>query len=91
MAAPDHRLLVGITVAHQTLAARPDEARQVLDRVKSPAVPTDVVVCGPRPPDRLSNEARRRSLWAKLRQGAIPDWLEPLTGGSAFAVYRLRP
>jgi len=91
LAAPYHRLSAGLVQAHRALAAAPEEAREVLDRLKVGNAPTYVVVCGPRPPDGMTAEAHSRSLWAKLRQGAVPGWLEPVSAGPAFAVYRVRP
>jgi hypothetical protein len=90
MAGPYHRLTIGLIEAHRAMAAPPDEARRTLERLARPGLPTYVVVCGPRPPDGLSSDALNRSLWAKLRHGAVPDWLEPLKGGPAFAVYRVK-
>ena len=49
-----------------------------------------VLICGPRPPDGLPEPARSRSLWAQLRAGAVPGWLEPLDAGPAFAAYWVR-
>jgi hypothetical protein len=87
MAAPYHRLGQGIVTAHRALTAPPDEARGILTTAKA----TYVMVCGPRPPDGLAEPARDRSLWARLRAGATPAWLEPMPGTSPFAVYRVRP
>jgi hypothetical protein len=87
LAAPYHRLSTGITTAHRALAAPPEQARQVLQSVKA----TYVLVCGPRPPDGLAEPERGRSLWGRLRAGAVPDWLEPVPVGAAFALYRVRP
>ena len=91
MAAPYHRLSAGLILAHRALAAPPEAARQVLGDLKAGNAPTYVVVCGPRPPDGLTVEAQNRSLWGKLRQGAAPDWLEEVSTGPAFAIYRVRP
>jgi hypothetical protein len=85
LAAPYHRLSSGIVTAHAALAAPPDAARGIL----LGANVTYVMVCGPRPPDGLTEPARSRSLWARLQAGAVPEWLEPLKGGAAFAVYRV--
>ena len=87
MAAPYHRLSSGIAIAHGALAAPPDRARTILMRAKVDYV----MICGPRPPDGLPEPARSRSLWAALRAGAVPDWLEPVPGTGAFVVYRIRP
>lgn len=86
LAGPYHRLSSGIVTAHRALAAPPDEARGVL----LDAQVDYVVNCGPRPPDGLPEPARSRSLWAQLRAGAVPGWLEPLDAGPAFAAYWVR-
>jgi hypothetical protein len=86
MAAPYHRLSVGITTAHRALAAAPDEARGVLAH----AGVRYVMVCGPRPPDGLAASDRGASLWGRLQAGAVPDWLEPVPGMQPFAVYRIK-
>jgi hypothetical protein len=85
LSAPYHRLSSGIVTAHRALAEPPDEARGILLDAKADYV----LVCGPRPPDGLPEPARSRSLWARLRAGAVPDWLAPLDGGPVFAVYRV--
>ncbi len=91
MAAPYHRLAAGIVAAQQALASPPDQARQALAGMAQPKQPTYVMVCGPRPPDGLAELARGQSLWGRLRAGQVPDWLEPVPAGAAFALYRLRP
>ena len=85
LAGPYHRLSSGIVTAHRALAEPPEAARGILDGAKVDYV----LICGPRPPDGLPEPARGRSLWARLRAGAIPDWLEPVEAGSAFAMYRV--
>lgn len=89
LAAPYHRDMEGTIVAHNILAAPPDQARDVARR----AGVTYIALCGPRPPDGLSDEERRRGLWAHLEVGAVPDWLDPVvsTIGHPFTVYRVRP
>jgi hypothetical protein len=84
MAAPYHRLSMGIRTAHGALAAPPDRARGILAEAKV----RYVMVCGPRPPDGLPEP--ERSLWSRLQAGAVPDWLERVPAGSAFAVYRVK-
>lgn len=86
LAAPYHRLSSGIVTAHRALAEPPDAARKVLNDAKVDYV----LVCGPRPPDGLAEPARGKSLWAGLRAGTIPGWLERVDSGSTFAVYRVR-
>ena len=48
-----------------------------------------VLLCGPRPPDGLPEPALSQSLWARLRAGAVPDWLKPVEAGPVFTVYRV--
>jgi hypothetical protein len=88
LAGPYHHLSKGIMAAHWSLASPPNEARKVLAEQKV----TYVMICGPRPPDGLAEPERSRSLWGRLRAGAIPDWLEPVEAspGQAFAVYRMK-
>jgi hypothetical protein len=85
LAAPYHRLSVGIVAAHRALAAPPDQARDILRAAKV----NYVMVCGPRPPDGLAEPDRTRSLWGRLQAGAIPSWLEPVPAIRPFAVYRI--
>ena len=87
LAAPYHRLSAGIVTAHGALAAPPDQARGLLAEAKVHYV----MLCGPRPPDGLPELERSRSLWGRLQAGAVPDWLERVPAGPAFAVYRVKP
>lgn len=89
VSAPFHRLSVGTILAHRILAGAPDEARDVARR----AGVTYIALCGPRPPDGLSEEQRKRGLWSYLEVGAVPDWLDPVasTVGRPFTVYRVLP
>jgi len=87
LAAPYHRNLEGGLMSHRILAAPPDEARDIARQ----AGVTYIVLCGPRPPDGLSEAERQRGLWAYLEAGAAPDWLEPIasTIGRPFTAYRV--
>lgn len=89
MAAPYHRLSLGILAAHTAMTVPPDAAREILRRLRA----NYVMTCGPRPPDGLSELQRHASLWGRLQAGAVPDWLEqvPESGGAAFTVYRVKP
>lgn len=89
LSAPYHRNMPGTLVAHRILAGSPDEARDVARK----AGVTYIALCGPRPPDGLSEEQRRLSLWAYLEAGAVPDWLDPVASsiGRPFTVYRVLP
>ena len=88
LAGPYHQLSRGIAAAHRSLAEPPDQARKVLAEARADYV----MVCGPRPPDGLTEAQRRASLWGKLLAGAVPNWLEPVAGepGQLFAVYRIK-
>jgi hypothetical protein len=88
LAGPYHHLSTGIITAHRSLASPPDEARAVLAQNRVDYV----AICGSRPPDGLAEPALGRSLWARLRAGAVPDWLEPVgdTAGQAFSIYKVR-
>jgi hypothetical protein len=87
LAGPYHHLSKGIVTAHRSLSEPPEQARQILAEQRV----TYVMVCGPRPPDGLAEPERGRSLWGRLRAGAVPDWLEPVGDtGQAFAVYRVK-
>ncbi len=89
LAAPFHRNLDGALALHRILAARPDDAREA---ARSAGV-TYIALCGPRPPDGLSEAERKQGLWAHLDAGAVPDWLDPVTStiGRPFTVYRVLP
>jgi hypothetical protein len=88
LAGPYHHLSKGIVAAHRSLAEPPEQARKVLaeNRVNY------VMICGPRPPDGLAEPERSLSLWGKLRDGVVPEWLEPVdsSAGQVFAVYRVK-
>jgi hypothetical protein len=86
-AAPYHRLGPGIVTAHRALVAPPDQARDILKAAKA----NYVMICGPRPPDGMLEAERSQSLWAQLRAGAVPGWLQRLPGTGSFAVYRIMP
>jgi len=93
MAAPYHRLGSGVVLAHGVLASAPDDARLILNAARSAGSLGNtayIVVCGPRPPAGLAEIARDRSLWAGLRGGKPPAWLEPVAGVEPFSVYRVR-
>lgn len=89
LAAPYHRDTEGTILTHRILAAPPDEARDVAHQ----AGVTYIALCGPRSPDGLSDQERKRGLWAYLEAGIVPDWLDPVvsTIGHPFTVYRVRP
>lgn len=87
MAAPYHRLTVGITATHHILTSAPDiagiRARDVDARY--------IVVCGTRPPDGLPAARVSASLWGQLQLGQAPEWLEPVPlAETVFKVYRVR-
>jgi hypothetical protein len=88
VAAPYHRLSVGIMAAHQIFAEPPEVARDLLVRFQA----SYVVTCGPQPPLGIDEVARKASLWGQLQAGHVPDWLEPVpeTNGQPLRVYRFK-
>jgi hypothetical protein len=88
VAAPYHRLSVGIMAAHQIFAEPPATARDLLARFHAAYVAT----CGPQPPLGIDAAQRDASLWGQLQAGRIPDWLEPVpeTVGQPLRVYRIK-
>jgi hypothetical protein len=87
LSAPYHRLSAGIVAAHRALVAAPGEARELLDQWRV----TYVVICDSFPPSGMTQTQRRDGLWAVLRAGVVPPWLErvPAPGSPALAVYRV--
>jgi hypothetical protein len=65
------------------MAAAPAEARDILLRTGA----TYVVVCG-----RGEKTEHGGSLWAQLKDGAVPDWLEPVaeSEGRPLHVFRIK-
>jgi hypothetical protein len=87
LAAPYHRLTVGIVAAHRSFVLPPEEARAVVREAKADYL----ALCGPRPPDGLAPVDQPASLWGQLQSGAVPDWLEPVPlSATPFRVYRVR-
>jgi hypothetical protein len=89
LAAPYHiRLSAAILAANEAFALPPAQAR----RVVAAAGVDYVVTCGTQGPVGLTDAQEAASLWARLKAGEVPDWLEPVPGldGHPFAVYRVR-
>jgi hypothetical protein len=89
LAAPYHiRLAASILTANAAFALPPDQARQVI----AEAGVDYVVTCGTHGPVGISDELMAASLWGRLKDGEVPDWLLPLAGldGHPFAVYQVR-
>ncbi len=86
LAAPYHRLSPAIVAAYQVFALPPEQARAIVRREGV----TYVMTCGAQPPRALSDEQRAASLWVRLRAGDVPDWLEPIPGTRAPAVFRVK-
>ena len=86
VAAPYHRISVGMIAAHRILSAPPAESRQI---VNSYGV-AYVAVCGRRASTGVDPSAG--SLWGELNAGRVPPWLEPIPGAREgdFTVYRVR-
>lgn len=86
LAAPYHRLSVGILTAHRALAAPPAQARALVAQSRADYV----VTCGPRGPVGLGDAERDASLWGRLAAGDVPAWLERVDSDGPFQVYRMR-
>jgi hypothetical protein len=89
LAAPYHtRLGAAILAANAAFALPPTQARSVVTATGADYL----VTCGPQGPIGLTDEQIEDSLWARLKAGEVPDWLEPMPGldGHPFAVYRVQ-
>jgi hypothetical protein len=89
LAAPYHiRLGASILTANEAFALPPAQARHVL----AAAGVDYVVTCGTQGPVGLTDDQTAASLWGRLKDGEVPDWLAPEPGldGHPFAVYRVR-
>ncbi|HVY00544.1 MAG TPA: hypothetical protein VHA55_12230 [Pseudorhodoplanes sp.] len=86
LAAPYHRLTVGITGTHRIFAATPAEAEGFARRAGAGYI----AVCGLRPPDGIAGQNLARSLWGELRAGHVPPWLAPVEVSGPFLVFRVR-
>jgi hypothetical protein len=83
LAAPYHRMSIGIMAAHNVLAASPQRAELLALAAHS----TYVVDCPPYP-----MMVGAGSLGEALRQGKTPAWLQRLTAPSeVLQIYRVRP
>jgi len=89
LAAPYHiRLAASILTANEAFARPPAQARKVM----AEAGVDYVVTCGTQGPVGLTDDQTAASLWGRLKDGDVPDWLAPVPGldGHPFAVYRVR-
>lgn len=83
LAAPYHRMSIGILAAHDVLAASPGRAEALARAWRA----TYIVDCPPYPMN-----VGPESLGRALRRGEVPGWLETLTpGGEVLQIYRLTP
>jgi hypothetical protein len=83
LAAPYHRFWPGVLAAHQILAAPPERAESLARAAHA----LYIVDCPPYP-----MMAPRGSFGDRLRKGAAPSWLEPLSGPrDILKIYRLSP
>jgi hypothetical protein len=88
MSAPYHRLVAPIIAAHQIFALPPAAAREVVRR----AAPDYLVTCGSHALGGIDDADRAASLWGRLAEGQVPDWLEPVgeTRDGPLMVYRVK-
>lgn len=83
LAAPYHRMSIGILAAHDVLAATPGGAEALARAWRA----TYIVDCPPYPMN-----VGQGSFGAALRRGDTPPWLERLTKtGEVLQIYRLTP
>jgi hypothetical protein len=90
LAAPYHiRLAASILTANAAFALPPAQARQVIVE----AGVDYMVTCGTHGPVGITDDQTAASLWGRLQDGEVPDWLAPVAGldGHPFSVYRVRP
>jgi hypothetical protein len=90
LAAPYHiRLAASILTANAAFALPPEQARRVI----AEAGVDYVLTCGTHGPIGINDELTAGSLWGRLQDGEVPEWLSPVAGldGHPFAVYRVRP
>ena len=77
LAAPYHiRLAASILTANAAFALPPEQARRVI----AEAGVDYVVTCGTHGPLGLNDERTAGSLWGRLQDGEVPDWLTPVAG-----------
>jgi hypothetical protein len=88
LAAPYHRIPAGIVASHQIFASAPDQAHRAINQNHV----TYVVTCGSHAPEGIGAPQLAASLWTKLREGAVPGWLErvPQSRDAALVVYRVK-
>jgi hypothetical protein len=88
LAGPYHRISASILIADQAFALPPPQAREVL----AAAGVDYVVTCGVQGPFSLAHGQTATSLWGRLQEHDVPDWLTPMPGldGHPFAVYRVQ-
>jgi hypothetical protein len=88
LAAPYHtRLGAAILAANAAFGLPPIQARSVVAATGADYL----VTCGPQGPVGLTDEQTEASLWARLKAGEVPDWLQPMPGldGHPLAVYHV--
>jgi hypothetical protein len=88
LAAPYHtRLGAAILAANAAFGLPPMQARSVVAATGADYL----VTCGPQGPVGLTDEQTEASLWARLKAGEVPDWLQPMPGldGHPLAVYHV--
>jgi hypothetical protein len=85
---PYHRLAEGIVQNYRAFALPPEEAHSLLSGLHA----SYLVVCGTKAPVGMEERAENGTLWARVREGRPPAWLEPLAGtaGGPVVIYRIR-
>jgi hypothetical protein len=88
MSAPYHRLVAPIIAAHQIFALPPSAAQEVVRRT----APDYLVICGRHALGGIDDAERAASLWGRLADSDVLDWLEPVGGthDGPIMIYRVK-
>lgn len=84
-----HRNAAGITAVIEGFTDRPDQARAIIAGVGGGRGADYVVTCSGLNEITLYGKARRHGLAAELARGAVPFWLQPLSGTGPLHIYRI--
>ena len=83
------RLADAILAANDAFGLPPAQARRVI----AARGVNYLLICGPQGPIGLTAAQTEASLWGRLKNGEVPDWLAPVPelDGHPFTVYRVKP
>lgn len=86
LGAPYHRMSYGILTSHRIFASPPETAKEILHAARADYVMT----CGSRGPRTQPAGEAEQNFWIQLKEGRIPDWLEPIPETAPLRVFRLK-